>query len=187
MQNVMEGDGTMQINGAERAALTEVNREASRVQEATDSTVVTAEQRWESDPSVWQNLDEETPYGDPSPDRMGQYADPDALTEVPTVAEAMLQMPRYAAATPLFGRYLRAMVLTRHAQMAPDRVDPFVKEDFEALTPRGQVEQGQKLQALAQEVFDWMRQQGMDPMPGHESLPELMTPELIEALLAQDR
>lgn len=187
MQNVMEGDGTMQINGAERAALAEVNRESSRGQDAADSTVVTAQQRWESDPSVWQSLDEETPYGDSSPDRMGQYADPDALTEFPTVAEAMLQMPRYAAASPLFGRYLRAMVLTRHAQMAPDRVETVEKAEFEALTPQGQVEQGNRLQALAQEVFDWMRGQGMDPMPGHESLPKLMTPELTEAMLAQSR
>jgi len=161
--------------------------EMTRGQMLRQAVLAEVERQWETDPTVWQRLDEETPYGDPAPDRMGQYAEQDFLTEFPTVAEAMLQMPQYRAATPQFGRYLRAIVLTRHSQMAPERVDPFVKADFEALTPRGQVEQGRKLQALAQEVFDWMQSQGMDPMPGHQSLPELMTPALIEGMLAQDR
>lgn len=138
---------------------------------------------WEQDPKVWQELDEETPYGDPSPDRMGVYADPDVLEEYPTVAEAMLSLSAFQGASPEFGRYLRAIVLTRHAQLAPDRVSPVGKAEFEAMPPQAQLSAGLKLQALADEVFAWMSGQGMDPFPGRSELPRLVTDEVREAML----
>ena len=142
-----------------------------------------AETEWEADRTVWQRLDEETAYRDPSPDRMGVYADPDVLEEYPTVAEAMLSLPRYQGVRPEFGRYLRAIVLTRHAQLAPDRVSPVGKAEFEALPPQAQLREGLKLQVLADEVFAWMSSQGMDPFPGRTELPRLVTDEVREAML----
>lgn len=142
-----------------------------------------AETEWEADSTVWQRLDEETAYRDPSPDRMGVYADPDVLEEYPTVAEAMLSLPRYQGVSPEFGRYLRAIVLTRHAQLAPDRVSPVGKAEFEALPPQAQLREGLKLQVLADEVFSWMSSQGMDPFPGRTELPRLVTDEVREAML----
>lgn len=175
------------VNDTDRATLAEVNRELSQAQARSTSGTAAWEQQWEADPTVWQNLDEETPYGDPSPDRMGQYEDEDFLNEFPTVAEAMLGTMQFRDATALFGRYLRAMVLTRHAQMAPDRVEPVDAQEFKAMSPAAQVAQGEKLQALAQTVFDWMRSQGMDPMPGHESMPVMMNDEVKRRMLAQSR
>lgn len=142
-----------------------------------------AETEWEADRTVWQRLDEETAYRDPSPDRMGVYADPDVLEEYPTVAEAMLSLPRYQGVSPEFGRYLRAIVLTRHAQAAADRVSPVGKVEFEAMPPQAQLREGLKLQALADEVFAWMGSQGMDPFPGRSELPRLVTDEVREAML----
>ena len=142
-----------------------------------------AETEWEADRTVWQRLDEETAYRDPSPDRMGVYADPDVLEEYPTVAEAMLSLPRYQGASPEFGRYLRAIVLTSHAQAATDRVSPVGKAEFEALPPQAQLREGLKLQALADEVFSWMSSQGMDPFPGRSELPRLVTDEVREVML----
>ncbi|WP_343282321.1 hypothetical protein AAG742_03455 [Micrococcus sp. 2A] len=142
-----------------------------------------AETEWEADPTVWQRLDEETAYYDPSPDRMGVYADPDVLEEYPTVAEAMLSLPRYQGVSPEFGRYLRAIVLTRHAQLAPDRVSPVGRAEFEAMRPEAQLAAGLRLQALADEVFSWMSGQGMDPFPGRSELPRLVTDEVREVML----
>ena len=139
--------------------------------------------RWESDPTVWQELDEETPYGDPSPDRMGVYADPDVLEEYPTVAEAVMNSRPFRGASPEFGRYLRAIVLTRHAQAATDRVSPVGKAEFEAMPPQAQLREGLKLQALADEVFAWMSSQGMDPFPGRSELPRMVTDEVREMML----
>ena len=175
----------LMVNDTDRATLAEVNRELSQAQARSTSGTAAWEQQWEADPTVWQNLDEETPYGDPSPDRMGQYEDGEFLSEFPTVAEAMLGTMQFRDATALFGRYLRAMVLTRHSQMAPDRVEPVGAQEFKAMSPAAQVAQGEKLQALAQEVFDWMRSQGMDPMPGHERMPVMMNEEVKRRMLAQ--
>lgn len=147
------------------------------------SSLAHAMEVWEHDPTVWQALDEETPYGDPSPDRMGVYADPDVLEEYPTVAEALLELSAFRGVSPEFGRYLRAIVLTRHAQLAPDRVSPVGKAEFEALPPAAQLSAGLKLQALADEVFAWMSSQGMDPFPGRSELPRLVTDEVREAML----
>ena len=174
-------------NDVDQLTLRELGREMSEAQVRGTSVQVEAERQWEADPTVWQELQEQTPYGDPSPDRMGPYAASEYLAEFPTVAEAMLATRPFQGATELFGRYLRAIVLTRQAQMHPSRVVPVDSQDFREMPARAQVEQGVKLEALAQEVFDWMRQQGMDPMPGHEVMPPLMTEAVKDGMLAQER
>ena len=147
------------------------------------SAQAASQTQWESDPTVWQRLDEWTPYGDESVDRMGQFSDPEFLEEFPTVAEAMMSLPRYEGMNPLFGRYLRAMVLSRDAQLAPGRVTVLL-QDLGALPVQGQIAEGERLQVMADEVFDWMSAQGMDPFPGRTELPRLVTDQLRERLEA---
>ena len=145
-----------------------------------------AQREWEADPTVWQRLDEPTPYGDDSVDRMGQYEDPAILEEYPTVADALMSLEAFQGASELFGRHLRAMVLSRHAQMAPDRVEPVDRAEFEALPARTQLAGAERLEAMVDEVFSWMRSQGMDPWPGRQAPPRLVNEKLRELMAAKE-
>lgn len=145
-----------------------------------------AQREWEADPTVWQRLDERTPYGDDSVDRMGQYEDPAILEEFPTVADAVMELPHFQDGGELFRRHLRAMVLSRHAQMAPGRVEPVDRAEFEALPARTQLAGAERLEAMVDEVFSWMRSQGMDPWPGRQAPPRLVNEELRRRMLAKE-
>ena len=150
------------------------------------SAQAASQTQWESDPTVWQRLDEPTPYGDDSVDRMGQYEDPAILEEFPTVADALMSLEAFQGASELFGRHLRAMVLSRHAQMAPGRVEPVDRAEFEALPARTQLAGAERLEAMVDEVFSWMRSQGMDPWPGRQAPPCLVNEKLRELMAAKE-
>ncbi|MFC4372352.1 hypothetical protein, partial [Citricoccus nitrophenolicus] len=59
--------------------------------------------------------------------------------------------------------------------LAPDRVEPVEAEALLTLPKRAQLRVFDQLTVLAEQVFDWMRSQGMDPVPGANRLPELVT------------
>lgn len=127
--------------------------------------------RWEKDRSVWQHPHEATPYGD-SLVQTYQQAHPDG--EV-TVIDLMLSLDRYEGASQDFEDYLIGIVQSRAMQLAPDRVEPVEAEALLKLPQRAQLRVFERLTVLAEQVFDWMRQQGMDPVPGANQLPELVT------------
>lgn len=155
--------------------------ETSESEMQASSATVQAQREWEADPTVWQRLEEPTPFGDVSVDRMGPYADPEYLAEFPTVAEALMELSSFEGMTEEFGRYLRAMVLSRQAQAAPGRVEPVDRVQFEELSARAQLEGAERLEAMVNEVFAWMEAQGMDP--GRNEPPTLVSQELREMML----
>lgn len=127
--------------------------------------------RWEKDRSVWQHPHEVTPYGD-SLVQTFEAAHPDG--EV-TVIDLMLGLDQYQGASQDFEDYLIGIVQSRAMQLAPDRVEPVEAEALLTLPKRAQLRVFDQLTVLAEQVFDWMRPQGMDPVPGAASLPELVT------------
>ncbi|MFC0248428.1 hypothetical protein ACFFIO_07930 [Citricoccus parietis] len=127
--------------------------------------------RWETDRSVWQHPHEATPYGH-SLVQTYQTAHPDG--EV-TVIDLMLGLDQYQGASQDFEDYLMGIVQSRAMQLAPDRVEPAEAEALLTLPKRAQLRVFDQLTVLAEQVFDWMRSQGMDPVPGANRLPELVT------------
>ncbi|REE02304.1 hypothetical protein [Citricoccus muralis] len=127
--------------------------------------------RWETDQSVWQHPHETTPYG-PSLVETFEAAHPDG--EV-TVIDLMLGLDQYQGASQDFEDHLIGIVQSRAMQLARDRVEPVEAEKLLRLPQRAQLRVFEKLTVLAEQVFDWMRSQGMDPVPGAASLPPLVT------------
>lgn len=127
--------------------------------------------RWEADRSVWQHPHEQTPFG-PTLVEAFQQAHPDG--EV-TLIDLMLGLDQYQRASEAFEDHLIAMVQSRAMQLAPDRVEPVEAEDLRRLSRLAQLRVFDQLAALAEQVFDWMRVQGLDPVPGATHLPELVT------------
>ncbi|HRO31750.1 hypothetical protein [Citricoccus sp.] len=127
--------------------------------------------RWEIDRTVWQHPHEKTPYGTTLVQAY-EAAHPDG--EV-TVIDLMLGLDQYQDASQDFEDYLIAMVQSRAMQLAPDRVEPVEAEALLKLPKRAQLRVFDQLTVLASQVFDWMRAQGMDPVPGATSLPPLVT------------
>ncbi|XKH55575.1 hypothetical protein LG293_09925 [Citricoccus nitrophenolicus] len=127
--------------------------------------------RWEKDPTVWQRPHEATPFGE-SLVQTYEAEHPDG--EV-TVIDLMLGLGQYQGASQDFEDHLIAMVQSRAMQLAPDRVEPVEAEALLTLPQRAQLRVFEKLTVLADQVFDWMRSKGMDPVPGAATLPELVT------------
>ncbi len=127
--------------------------------------------RWEIDRTVWQHPHEQTPYGTTLVEAF-EAAHPDG--EV-TVIDLMLGLDQYQEASQDFEDYLIAMVQSRTMQLASNRVEPIEAEELLRLPKRDQLRVLEKLTVLATEVFDWMRSQGMDPVPGASTLPPLVT------------
>jgi len=97
-----------------------------------------------------------------------------------------MELPHFQDGGDLFRRHLRAVVLSRHAQMAPGRVEPVDRAEFEALPARTQLAGAERLEAMVDEVFSWMRSQGMDPWPGRQAPPRLVNEELRRRMLAKE-
>jgi hypothetical protein len=127
--------------------------------------------RWEIDRTVWQRPHAPTPYGD-SLVQTYEAAHPDG--EV-TVIDLMLGLDQYQGATREFEDHLIGIVQSRAMQLAADRVEPVEAEELLRLPKRAQLRVFDQLTVLAQQVFDWMRARGMDPIPGTLSLPPLVT------------
>jgi hypothetical protein len=140
-------------------------------QDTTSELLGWEQARWEKDPTVWQHPHEKTPYGD-SLVQTFEAEHPDG--EV-TVIDLMLSLDQYQDASQDFEDHLIAMVQSRAMQLAPDRVEPVEAEALLKLPQRAQLRVFEKLTALAGQVFEWMRSQGMDPVPGAASLPPLVT------------
>ena len=138
----------------------------------TSSRFLAGEQaRWEQSPTVWQHPHEMTPYGTTLVEAYRQ-AHPDG--EV-TVIDLMLSLDQYQAASQDFEDHLIAIVQATAMQLSPDRVEPVEAEAVLALPRPAQLRVFEKLTVLASEVFEWMKDQGMNPIPGALSLPPLMT------------
>ncbi|WMY80034.1 hypothetical protein [Citricoccus sp. I39-566] len=127
--------------------------------------------RWEKDPTVWQHPHEVTPFGTTLVEAF-EAAHPDG--EV-TVIDLMLQLDQYQGASRQFEEHLIGIVQSRAMQLAPDRVEPVQAEALLGLPKRAQLRVFDQLSLLAGQVFDWMRAQGKDPVPGATSLPPLVT------------
>ncbi|HRO31714.1 hypothetical protein [Citricoccus sp.] len=127
--------------------------------------------RWEIDRTVWQHPHETTPYGTTLVEAF-EAAHPDG--EV-TVIDLMLSLDQYQRASEEFEDYLIGIVQSRGMQLAPDRVEPVEAEALLKLPKRAQLRVFDQLTVLAGQVFDWMRSQGMDPVPGASTLPPLVT------------
>jgi hypothetical protein len=140
-------------------------------QDTTSELLGWEQDRWEIDRTVWQHPHEQTPYGTSLVEAF-EAAHPDG--EV-TVIDLMLSLDQYQGASQDFEDYLIGMVQSRAMQLAPDRVEPIEAEELLRLPKRDQLRLLEKLTVLGTEVFDWMRSQGMDPVPGASTLPALVT------------
>jgi hypothetical protein len=140
-------------------------------QDTTSELLGWEQDRWEIDRTVWQRPHEQTPYGTSLVEAF-ETAHPDG--EV-TVIDLMLGLDQYQGASQDFEDYLIAMVQSRAMQLAPDRVEPIEAEKLLRLPKRDQLRVFEKLTVLAEQVFDWMRSQGMDPVSGATTLPPLVT------------
>ncbi|QCU77984.1 hypothetical protein E7744_07155 [Citricoccus sp. SGAir0253] len=140
-------------------------------QDTTSDLLGWEQDRWEKDPTVWQHPHAPTPYGD----SLVQTYEAAHLDGEVTVIDLMLGLDQYQEATEEFEEYLIAMVQSRAMQLAPDRVEPVEAEALLKLPKRAQLRVFDQLTVLASQVFDWMRAQGMDPVPGATTLPPLVT------------
>jgi hypothetical protein len=127
--------------------------------------------RWEIDRTVWQHPHEQTPFGTSLVEAF-EAAHPDG--EV-TVVDLVLSLDQYQEASQDFEDYLIGIVQSRAMQLASNRVEPIEAEELLRLPKRDQLRVLEKLTVLGTEVFDWMRSEGMDPVPGATTLPPLMT------------
>ena len=159
MQNEMVRDGTMPDQIEEPR------------QDTNSELLGWAQDRWEADPTVWRHPHVATQYG-PSLVETFETAHPDG--EV-TVIDLMLSLDQYQQASQAFEDYLIGIVQSKAMQLAPERVEPVEAEALLKLPPQAQLQVFEKLTLLASEVFDWMHQKGMDPVPGTRRLPEMVT------------
>lgn len=141
-----------------------------------------AAEEWDVDPTVWQTPDAQTPY---ALTIAQDWDEKFVQTETATVLDRLLQLEAFQTATSQFRMYLESILMARWVQLAPDRVDPVELAAFEAMPLRRQLVQLERLEALATTVFNWMAEQGMDPMPGHHGLPQLVTPQMRQKVAYQ--
>src|SRR5699024_7999902 len=94
-----------------------------------------------------------------------------------------MDRPMFQTASPEFRRYLEAIVGAKQMQVAPDRLMVIEDQEFRQLPMTVRYQVAQRLQDLVQMVFDWMLEQGMDPIPGTRQCPRLFTQDQAQRIL----
>src|SRR5699024_592193 len=129
------------------------------------------EQEWEENPNVWQNPWEETPYGHEN--LLEMYQEEFQEPEIETILDSTLRLSVFSQATPEFRDYLRAMLASKHSQMRLVGVE-VNRERFDQLPPKAQLRQMATFQGWVQMVYDYLVQQGKDPVPGSSQCPKIV-------------
>ncbi|RMX23787.1 hypothetical protein DYI20_02935 [Auritidibacter ignavus] len=139
---------------------------------------------WDEDPNVWQNPLEETPY---LQSLVEMYHEETVDGEFPSVLDRALELPRFQDVTEEFRNYLKAIVISHEVQLRRERVRPFKLEEMERQSLKWQKETMMQLDVLMRRAFDWMKSQGMDPMPGHETMPVVMNEQMYQRALQRQK
>ena len=95
--------------------------------------------------------------------------------EGPTVVDLLLSQPGFETATEDFREHLAAMLMARKMQGSPRQIEPVELTEMRALPLVEQLELVDRLVVAAREVFEWMSSKGMDPIPGREKLPAVVS------------
>jgi hypothetical protein len=136
--------------------------------------------QWDNDPTVWQEPMAETPY----PWTLSQKYDQEyRQTDTTTLVDVVMDRPMFQTASREFRSYLEAIVVAKQMQVAPDRLMVIEDQEFRQLPMTVQYQVAQQLQDLVQTVFDWMLEQGMDPIPGTRQCPRLFTQDQAQRIL----
>src|SRR5699024_7637708 len=132
---------------------------------------------WENNPLVWQQPMAETPYGwtlSQEYDRLYRQ------TQTTTLVDVVMERPQFQQATKQFGMYLEALVMTKQVQMAPDRLPVVEDQALRQLPMHQQLHVARKLEQQAKMVFQWMIDQGMEPIPGTTVWPGLVSQTIVD-------
>ncbi|WGH89396.1 hypothetical protein [Auritidibacter ignavus] len=139
---------------------------------------------WDEDPNVWQNPLEETPY---LQSLVEMYHEETVDGEFPSVLDRALELPRFQDVTEEFKNYLKAIVISHKVQLRRERVRPFDLDEMERQSLKGQKRTMMQLDVLMHRAFEWMKSQGMDPMPGHETMPVVMNEQMYQRALQRQK
>lgn len=147
--------------------------ETSQAQLRGQEMQVLFERRWDEDPTVWQRPHELIPYGESLVREFEEQYVVEA--EGPTVVDLLLSQPGFETATEGFREHLAAMLMARKMQGSPRQIEPVELAQMRALPLVEQLELVVRLVVAAREVFEWMSSKGMDPIPGREKLPAVVS------------
>ncbi|NWN87250.1 MAG: hypothetical protein HLX51_01690 [Micrococcaceae bacterium] len=137
---------------------------------------------WDNDPTVWQHPAAETPYGE---SLSAEYDQRYRQTETKTLVDVVMEQPAFRNATNEFRKYLEALVVSRQMQMTADRLMVVEDEQLRRLPMSQQYRVAQQLQRDTETVFNWMKTQGMEPIPQTSQCPVMFTQEQAAQVLNQ--
>lgn len=145
-----------------------------------------SEEHWESDTTVWQDPEAVNPFTLRTLSEEYEHRYP-WDQQVPTVVDAILGLPAFDPATEQYRTHLEAIVLSRLMQRHPSRAEPVEQAELVELPMPTQLAVMERTEALAREVFDWMSSQGMEPIPGRQTMPLVVTEQLRQAVADRAR
>src|SRR5699024_10045072 len=96
-------------------------------------------------------------------------------TETKTLVDVVMERPQFQHATSQFRMYLEAIVMAKALQMAPDRLPVVEDQALRQLPMTRQLQVAKHLERQTEMVFQWMIDQGMEPIPGTTSWPGLVS------------
>src|SRR5699024_4224707 len=126
---------------------------------------------WENNLLVWQEPMAETPYGWTL---LQEYDRLYYQTETKTLVDVVMERPQFQNATTQFRMYLEAMVMAKETQLAPDRLPVVEDQAFRQLPVTRQLQVVKQLERQTEMVFQWMIDQGMEPILGTTRWPGLV-------------
>lgn len=132
---------------------------------------------WENNPLVWQEPMAETPYGWTL---IQEYERLYRQTATKTLVDVVMERPEFQNATSQFRMYLEAMVMAKETQLAPDRLPVVEDQELRQMSMASQLQVAKHLEWQTEMVFQWMIDQGMEPIPGTTTWPGLVSSTMVD-------
>jgi hypothetical protein len=101
-------------------------------------------------------------------------------TGTKTLVDVVMERPQFQNATSGFRMYLEAMVIAKEAQLAPDRLPVVEEQALRQMPMAGQLQVARHLERQTEMVFQWMTDQGMEPIPGTTTWPGLVSSKMVD-------
>ena len=138
---------------------------------------------WENNPLVWQHPMAETPYGWTL---LQEYDRLYRQTETKTLVDVVMERPRFQQATSQFRMYLEAMIVAQQAQLHQDRLPVVEDQQLRQLPMTQQLQVARKLEQQTEMVFQWMVDQGMEPIQSTTVWPGLVSQTMVDYVADND-